>query len=436
MGSQAKLQGRYLGGRPPYGYRIADTGPHPNPSKAAAGQRIHKLEPDPVAAPVVQRIFTMYVSGMSDKSIAAELTREGIPCPSAHDATRNPHRKKTAWQQGAVRNILINPRYTGYEVWNKQRKEERLLDVDDVTLGHRTSMTHNPAEEWIHSNEPAHEAIISPDLFDTARTLRRQRAHAHNRQERAGKQGGRPYALRGRVRCSLCGRKMQPATIRNSVYYRCEFKDQEQALSPDLTHRRTIYLREDVVCRALDQWIARAFAPDRLTATIEALTLASAAASTSVTHTPEQAQARQAIKDCERRLARYQAALDAGADPAVVTQWINEAQRDKEAARKKLDTLLTVTRKKESPLDAQQIREMTESLGNIAERIQAADTDKKGPLYETLGITISYEHATRTATVRSRPSSPYRQWLCPRGELTTDDTVARGQLRLQDALAD
>ncbi|MFE7216872.1 hypothetical protein ACFY0A_18410 [Streptomyces sp. NPDC001698] len=65
--------------------------------------------------------------------------------------------------------------------------------------------------------------------------------------------------------------------------------------------------------------IARAFAPDRLTATIEALTLASVAASTAETHTPEQAQARQAIKDCERRLARYQVALEAGADPLVVT---------------------------------------------------------------------------------------------------------------------
>ncbi|MFF3871426.1 recombinase family protein [Streptomyces sp. NPDC001978] len=378
---------------------------------------MHRLEPDPVAAPVVQRIFTMYTDGMSYKAIAAQLTREGIPCPSAQDAARNPHRKKTAWQQGVVRTILINPRYTGHEVWNKQRKEERLLDVDDVTLGHRTTMTHNPAEDWIHSNEPAHEAIISPDLFDTAQTLRRQRAHAHSRQERAGKHNARPYALRGRVRCSLCGRKMQPATIRDHVYYRCEFKDQEQALSPDLTHPRTVYLREDVVCRALDQWIARVFAPDRLTATLEALSLASAAASTAQTRTPEQAHARQAIKDCERRLARYQAALDAGADPAVVTQWINEAQRDKETARKKLDALLTVTRKKESPLDAQQIREMTESLGDVAQSIQAADADKRGPLYEALGITISYEHATRTATVKSRPSSPYRQWSCPRGDL-------------------
>ncbi|MFD4975107.1 hypothetical protein [Streptomyces sp. NPDC058424] len=157
----------------------------------------------------------------------------------------------------------------------------------------------------------------------------------------------------------------------------------------------------------MDQWIARAFAPDRLTATIEALTLASAAGSTAETQTPEQAQARQAIKDCERRLARYQAALEAGADPAVVTQWINEAQRDKEAARKNLDALPTLTQKKETPLNAHQIREIAESLGDITQRIHTANADKKGPLYEALGITISYEHATRTATVRSRPSSAY-----------------------------
>ena len=107
--------------------------------------------------------------------------------------------------------------------------------------------------------------------------------------------------------------------------------------------------------------------------------------------TPEQARARQALKECERRLARYQAALDSGADPAVVTQWINDAQRDREAAQKKLDALPSVTRKKEPPLTADQIREITERLGDIAQRIQAADADKKEPLYDALGITITYE---------------------------------------------
>ncbi|MFF2510464.1 hypothetical protein [Streptomyces sp. NPDC058086] len=91
------------------------------------------------------------------------------------------------------------------------------------------------------------------------------------------------------------------------------------------------------------------------------------------------------------------------------SQWLNAAQQDKVAAQKKLDALPTLTRKKESPLDAQQIREITDSLGDIAQRIHTTDADKKGPLYEALSITIGYERAKRTATVRSRPSSPYRQ---------------------------
>ncbi|MFB7575306.1 hypothetical protein [Streptomyces sp. NPDC056165] len=249
------------------------------------------------------------------------------------------------------------------------------------------------------------------------------------------KRYGRAHALRGRVRCALCGRKMQPAAIRDCVYHRCEFKEHEAALHPGPDHPRTINLREDIVCRALDSWIARAFAPDRLTATLTALNHVSIAASTAQTQSPEQAQARQAIKECERRLARYQAALEAGADPAVVTQWINEAQLDKEAAQTKLDALPAIARKTEPQLTADQIRALTESLGDIAQRIHAADTEKKGPLYEALGITISYENATRTATVRSRPSSAYRYSECPRGELTTNDTlvIARGRLGLRAA---
>lgn len=90
-------------------------------------------------------------------------------------------------------------------------------------------------------------------------------------------------------------------------------------------------------------------------------------------------QARQAIKECDRRLARYQAALDAGADPAVVTQWINDAQRDKNAAQKKPDAL-PAARKKESPLTDDQIRAITERFGDIAQRIQTAAAEEGAPL--------------------------------------------------------
>ncbi|HMK96755.1 MAG TPA: recombinase family protein, partial [Acidimicrobiales bacterium] len=54
MSAQAAIEGRFLGGRPPYGYRLADAGPHPNPAKAADGKRLHVLEPDPETAPIVK----------------------------------------------------------------------------------------------------------------------------------------------------------------------------------------------------------------------------------------------------------------------------------------------------------------------------------------------------------------------------------------------
>ena len=37
MWSQVQVQGRFLGGRPPYGYRLVDAGPHPNAVHAGWG---------------------------------------------------------------------------------------------------------------------------------------------------------------------------------------------------------------------------------------------------------------------------------------------------------------------------------------------------------------------------------------------------------------
>ena len=90
MAAQTREQGRYLGGRPPYGYRLADAGPHPNKAHAAWGRRAHRLEPDPHTAPVVTWMFTQRLAGHSIARITRALNDAGIPCPSAADpsATR------------------------------------------------------------------------------------------------------------------------------------------------------------------------------------------------------------------------------------------------------------------------------------------------------------------------------------------------------------
>ncbi|MEV0386315.1 recombinase family protein [Nonomuraea sp. NPDC050643] len=62
-------------------------------------------------------------------AIAERLTRNGIPCPSAHDPGRNPHRSGIAWSKSAIRAISTDPRYVGHQVWNRQSKDEVLLPM-------------------------------------------------------------------------------------------------------------------------------------------------------------------------------------------------------------------------------------------------------------------------------------------------------------------
>jgi hypothetical protein len=88
MAAQAREQGRYLGGRPPYGYRLADAGPHPNKAHAAWGRRSWRLEPDPQTAEVVRWIFSQRLAGHSLARVTRALTEAGIPCPSAADPER------------------------------------------------------------------------------------------------------------------------------------------------------------------------------------------------------------------------------------------------------------------------------------------------------------------------------------------------------------
>ena len=113
MAAQTLEQGRYLGGRPPYGYRLGDAGPHPNKAHAAWGRRAHRLEPDPETAHVVQWMFAQRLAGQSAARITRALNDAGVPCPSASDPGRNPHRTGAAWTLRTVAAILANPRYTG-----------------------------------------------------------------------------------------------------------------------------------------------------------------------------------------------------------------------------------------------------------------------------------------------------------------------------------
>ena len=237
MATQAQIEGRYLGGRPPYGYLLADAGPHPNPAKAADGKRLHALAPDEPAAHVVRRIFAEFLAGKGLYTIAEGLTRDGIPCPSAHDPGPQPAPVRHRLVEGCDPAILMNPRYTGMQVWNRQRKDEVLLDVPDVALGHTTKMRWNEPGDWIWSERPMHEPLINVATFERAQALRRARSATLQRSPRPTP---RPYTLRGLLYYGICGRKMQGSWNNGAAYYRCIFLTRVRRQEQDRPSARRI----------------------------------------------------------------------------------------------------------------------------------------------------------------------------------------------------
>jgi hypothetical protein len=83
-------------------------------------------------------MFAQRLAGHSVARIARALNEAGVPCPSAADPARNPHRNAAGWTLGTVTTILQNPRYTGRQVWNRQRTDAELADPGNVTLGHKS----------------------------------------------------------------------------------------------------------------------------------------------------------------------------------------------------------------------------------------------------------------------------------------------------------
>ncbi|WP_425455284.1 recombinase family protein [Allorhizocola rhizosphaerae] len=238
MRAQAKVQGRHLGGRPPYGYRLADAGPHPNRVHAKWGRRLHRLEPHPETAPQVRWMFAQRLAGRSLAGIARELNDNGVPCPSGADRHRNRHRKGDAWTIQSVAAILANPRYTGRQVWNRQRTDRDPTGPDDLfsQSGHDELHRWNPAGEWVISERPAHEALVSEQDFVAVQAIRAARPNEDGT--------SRTYLLSGLLRCGICRRRMDAHWVHDRPGYRCRH-GHSSARSSGAGRLKNLYVRED-----------------------------------------------------------------------------------------------------------------------------------------------------------------------------------------------
>jgi hypothetical protein len=131
--------------------------------------------------------------------------------------------------------------------------------------------------------------------------------------------------------------------------------------------------------------------------------------------------ARRAIAECERKLARHRAALEAGADPALVAAWSQEVQQQRTAAQTRLANLAS-HHGGNRRLSRDDIRAMVDSLGGLLDVLRHADPVDKAELYRELGIRLTYDHTERTVLAETRPTSSVCVVCVSEGDSTTTHT--------------
>ena len=232
-------------GKVPTGY-LPEKHPHPNPIKAAEGRTKTRLIPDPIFAPVVAQIYRWRV--------ADRLGKPTIWRRLAENPHRYPVPPSGAWSLALVDEILSNPKYTGHQVMGRRK-----------TKGGTRQWT--PASEWIWTPEPTHSALVARETWDAAQQMGRRHGSARD-PETPTTRPGRRYALRSRLYCSICHRRMagqgRTTTKGHLTYYRCPHDaaiPRHVAAHPE---HRNVWVREEPLMAGIARFFTeRVFGPDR-----------------------------------------------------------------------------------------------------------------------------------------------------------------------------
>jgi site-specific DNA recombinase len=163
----------------------------------------------------------------------------------------------------------------------------------------------------------------------------------------------------------------------------------------------------------LDRWLLQAFAPPRLPDTIAALADAQTD-ERDIEVATRAAEARRVIADCDQRLARYRAALEAGTDPNLVAQWTAEVTTTRAAAQAQLGD---ATGAKPSRMTPDDITTLIASLGNLLTVLRDADPADKATIYHGLGLRLTYQPGQKKVIAEAKPAAIMYEGLCPRPEL-------------------
>ncbi len=213
-----RQNGQFVGSFACYGYLI-------NPENK------NHLIIDPIAAPVVQRIFNMYLNHMGYISIARTLNFEKVPPPCVrkkelgsnyYNANFEKRTHAFRWSSAAIYTILRRREYTGALVQGKKE-----------TISYKTNKKRSkPPEEW-DIVEGTHEAIISKEVFEKVQEIRLSRGKSQKIPN------GQCYSLAKKVYCLECGNTMWKMSYKlaNGRYHYLKCRTTKTSSESCMNHR-------------------------------------------------------------------------------------------------------------------------------------------------------------------------------------------------------
>lgn len=178
MRSSVKIRqdkGYYFGSKAPYGY-VKDDKDH------------HHLLVDEKVRPIIEEIFTRYLSGESMLSISKDFNKREVLTPAKHIGLK---RGSGIWTGQIVRYVLTQRVYTGAIVGGKTR-------VQEVGSDNRKWVD---SKDWI-IRENMHEAIISKEDFNKVQDM------LNSNEKHISRNRKHFHILQDKVYCGKCHHKM------------------------------------------------------------------------------------------------------------------------------------------------------------------------------------------------------------------------------------
>ncbi|MDQ3312706.1 MAG: hypothetical protein M3517_11425 [Actinomycetota bacterium] len=111
--------------------------------------------------------------------------------------------------------------------------------------------------------------------------------------------------------------------------------------------------------------------------------------------------ARRCVEECDARLARYKATLDAGGDPIALAQWMTETRAKRAIAERDLAEAIP-----EPPVSEVEVRALVAQLGDITRRLAQLLAAAKSKLYDEIGVKVFWTPGADEIKLTVRPGVP------------------------------